>query len=225
MATLYWNRIKRLRFRIPFLICGMCIAICSCTNDHNVENGTEYIINDGNAGNSGKEYTNDRNAETDIKNITSEIEEYIQRFVSLYTSNALEDTQDQMIIEERGFFADNESKVNIIKYSDLSGNCLRYELHYYGETGNRTVNYYLCENFYWISDQKNYYSSWHLNPEYLNILYSEVDNWIVINEKTYHMHDLGDMDEMQEASTEILLLKDIEYYWESNNLQFDPDRA
>ena len=145
-----------------------------------------------------------------------EIDTYLQDFVDLYTSNALEDTENQLIIEEREFLADNGNSADIIKYSDLSGNCLRYELHYYGETGNRTVNYYMCEDFYWINDQRNHYSSWIYHPEYSNVLYSEVANWIVMYGTVYSMHDSGELEKMQEAPSEMLLLEDIESYWEEN---------
>lgn len=142
---------------------------------------------------------------------------YLQDFVDLYTSNALEDTENQLIIEEREFLADNGNSADIIKYSDLLGNCLRYELHYYGETGNRTVNYYLCEDFYWVNDRRNHYSSWIYHPEYSNVLYSEVANWIVMYGTVYSMHDSGELEKMQEAPSELLLLEDIESYWEENH--------
>lgn len=199
---------------ILFFMCIVCMGICACTSGNDSKDGNTVTCTD----NEILDSTSGNYANLDIQtlDISREIENYIATFIQLYTSTVIEDEDIEaaLVIEERKFSADNGNEVTIIKYSDLSGASLRYELHYYGETGNRTVNYYLCENFYWISNQMNYYSSWVLDPDNNNILYSQVDHWIVMDETVYSMYDSGKLEKIQEVPSEILLLQDVESYWE-----------
>lgn len=210
MDMLCGRRNRALKFMILFSICSATIGMCACAGDNPVENSNTYAVSSNEICTS----VSDNDAEANIQemNVSHEIDEYIKRFMGLYTSNALEDMESQLMIEEGEFSSQNENGATIIKYSDLSGNTLRYELHYYGETGNRTVNYYLCENFYWISSQMNYYSSQIFKPDYLNVLYSEMDNWIVMGETVYVMHDSGKLEEADQAQLEIPLLEEVEGY-------------
>ena len=146
---------------------------------------------------------------TESVDISREIDEYIQHFIGLYTSNYLDDTAPAMVVWEQEFPGDNESEASLTVYSDLSGNHLRYELHYYGETGNQIINYYLCENFVWVSSRYNCYSSWMLSAGDSNILYSEIDNWIIMGETVYIMHDNGELEETDKTQLEIPMPEEI----------------
>ena len=144
-------------------------------------------------------------ADLDAMAILHEIDDYIEHFTGLYTSNTLGDTASAMIIEEQNFPSDNDNGASLTVYSDSSGKRLRYELRYYGETGNQVINYYLCEDFVWISRQSNYYSSWILTDGDSDILYSEIDNWIIVGETLYIMHDNGSLEEMEITQLEVPL--------------------
>ena len=151
----------------------------------------------------------DEHSETDmvsLLDILREIEEYRSEFIESYTSNALSDefpdVEPEMIIKEHDFPSDNSEGASITVYSRLSGKHLRYELHYYGETGNSVINYYLCKNFVWVSRQNNYYSSQTLSAEYLDVLYSTMENWIITDEAAYIMHDNEELEEIDRAQLE-----------------------
>ena len=144
-------------------------------------------------------------ADLDAMAISNEIDHYIENFIDLYTSNTLGDTAPVMVIEEQNFPSDNDNGASLTVYSDLSGKRLRYELRYYGETGNQVINYYLCEDFVWISRQSNYYSSWILADGDSDILYSEIDNWVIVGETLYIMHDNGGLEETEITQLEVPL--------------------
>lgn len=151
------------------------------------------------------EYVVPHEADLDVMAISHEIDVYIESFTALYTNNTLDDTAPTMVIEEQNFPSNNDNGACLTIYSDLSGKHLRYKLTYYGETGNQVINYYLCENFVWISRQSNYYSSWILTDGYSDILYSEIDNWIVMDETVYIMHDNGELEKTEKAQLDVPL--------------------
>ena len=138
-----------------------------------------------------------------LLDILREIEEYKSRFIELYTSNASEDTESEMIIAEHDFPSDNDGGASLTVYSRLSGKHLRYELNYYGEAGNSVINYYLCNNFVWLSRQNNYYSSLTLSVEYSDVLYSTIENWIITDNAAYIMHDNGGLEEIDRTQLEM----------------------
>ena len=146
--------------------------------------------------------------ETDVESldILREMEKYKSRFIELYSSNALSDefpdVEPEMIIEEHDFPSDSSESASLTVYSALSGKRWRYEIHYYGETGNSVINYYLCNDFVWISRQNNYYSSLTLSAEYSDVLYSTIENWIITDDATYIMHDNRNLEQIDKAQLE-----------------------
>lgn len=75
-------------------------------------------------------------AEQNLPDIEQEIAEYRMNFIELYTSTAMEETESQINIEEMEIdFGDNGEPATLIKYTDSSGEVLRYQLQFYGETG------------------------------------------------------------------------------------------
>ena len=147
----------------------------------------------------------------DAIDISQEIDNYVKGFIELYTSIAFDDTMPTMIIEEKDVPDNIEDADSFMVYSDLSGKRLRYKLNYYGETGNQVINYYLCENFVWISRQSNYYSSWILTAGYSDVLYSQIDNWIIMGETVYKIQDNGELEEMEETQLEVPLPENFAY--------------
>ena len=60
-------------------------------------------------------------ADLDAMAISHEIDDYIEHFTGLYTSNTLGDTASAMIIEEQNFTSDNDNGASLTVYSDSSG--------------------------------------------------------------------------------------------------------
>ena len=122
-------------------------------------------------------------AEQNLPDIEQEIAEYRMNFIELYTSTAMEETESQINTEEMEIdFGDNGEPATLIKYMDSSGEVLRYNLQFYGETGQCSIDYYLCKDFVHISRKNDYYSSWILTAGYSDVLYSTIENWIVTDE-------------------------------------------
>lgn len=189
--------------------CAQTVEDAPSAEIENVEIGNVASKNDEKKDIKGEEEedTEDKESEGDETDeesldILREIEEYKSRFIELYTSNASEDTESGMIIEEHGFPSDSGEGASVTVYSDLSGRKLRYELRYYGETGNNVINYYLCDNFVWVSRQYNYYSSLTLRAGYSDVLYSTMENWIFTEDAVYIMHDNGELEETDKTQLE-----------------------
>ncbi len=152
-------------------------------------------------------------AETNLPDIEQEIEEYRMHFIELYTSNAMEETEDRINIEEMEIdYGDNGEPATLIKYTDLSGEKLRYQLQFYGETGRSSIDYYLCKDFVLISRKYDYYSSWVLTADYSDVLYSTIENWIVMDENVYFLHSDGELEKIEKTQLEAPTLEEIEAF-------------
>ncbi|MDE5597527.1 MAG: hypothetical protein K2J04_06805, partial [Lachnospiraceae bacterium] len=151
--------------------------------------------------------------ETNLPDIEQEIEEYRMHFIELYTSNAMEETEDRINIEETEIdYGDNGEPATLIKYTDSSGEKLRYQLQFYGETGRSSIDYYLCEDFILISRKNDYYSSWVLTAGYSDVLYSTIENWIVIDENIYILHSDGELEKIEKTQLEVPTPEEIETF-------------
>ena len=189
--------------------CAQTVEDAPSAEIENVEIGNVASKNDEKKDIKGEEEedTEDKESEGDETDeesldILREIEEYKSRFIELYTSNASEDTESELIIEEHDFPSDSSEGASVTVYSDLSGKKLRYELRYYGETGNNVINYYLCDNFVWVSRQYNCYSSMTLRAGYSDVLYSTMENWIFTEDAVYIIHDNGELEETDKTQLE-----------------------
>ena len=148
---------------------------------------------------------NDSKLNIDTEEIFSEIDEYMNSFIGLYTGNAFDDVSAGIAIEEKEILYDNNNAV-LVKYIDSSVNKpLRYTVQLYGETMNVIINYYLCENFTLVSRQCNYYSSWMLTVGGSDVLYSTIENWIIVDETIYVLHDNGELEELEGETFDIPL--------------------
>ena len=160
------------------------------------------------------EKTEKEEPETNLPDIEQEIEEYRMHFIELYTSNAMEETEDRINIEEMEIdYGDNGEPATLIKYTDSSGEKLRYQLQFYGETGRCSIDYYLCKDFVFISRKTDYYSSWVLTVDYSDVLYSTIENWIVIDENVYILHSDGELEKIEKTQLEVPALEEINLVW------------
>lgn len=151
-------------------------------------------------------------AEQNLPDIEQEIAEYRTNFIELYTSTAVEETESRINIEEMEIdFGDNGEPATLIKYTDSSGQVLRYQLQFYGETGQCSIDYYLCKDFVLISRRNDYYSSWILTAGYSDVLYSTIENWIVIDENAYILHSDGELEEIERTQLEIPMLEELRH--------------
>ena len=151
--------------------------------------------------------------ETNLRDIEQEIAEYRTNFIELYTSTAMEETESQINIEEMETdFGDNGEPATLIKYTDSSGEVLRYQLQFYGETGQCSIDYYLCKDFVLISRKNDYYSSWVLTAGYSDVLYSTIENWIITDEDACILHSNGELEKIEKTQLEVPMLEEIEKF-------------
>lgn len=80
------------------------------------------------------------------------------------------------------------------------------------ETGQCSIDYYLCKDFVLISRKNDYYSSWVLTAGYSDVLYSTIENWIIIDENTYILHSDGELEKIEKSQLEVPMLEEIEIY-------------
>ena len=161
--------------------------------------------------------------EQNLPDIEQEIAEYRMNFIELYTNTAMEETESQIYIEEMEIgFGDNGEPATLIKYTDSSGEELRYQLQFYGETGQCSIDYYLCKDFVLISRKNDYYSSWVLTAGYSDVLYSTIENWIVVDENTYILHSDGDLEEIEKTQLNIPMLEEIEKFAQNEGPRVEP---
>ncbi len=181
-----WMRCKILKFIFFISVIGVCIGMSACSQKDNA------------------------GQDIDITEILQGIDEYKTKFISLYTNNVYEDTESAIRIEENDFIYMNEQIATLTRYSDLSDDYLRYKILVGGETGDVIINYHLCEGFIWISEQRNYYSSWMPDTGYPDILYSVTEQWILIGETIYILHDDGILEEVPWEQLNIPALKELD---------------
>ena len=195
-----------------FCLSGLCLSACG---KDEVETGTVIeLINTEKTTETEEEAGTEGEVETNLPDIEQEIEEYRMHFIELYTSNAMEDTEDRINIEETEIdYGDNGEPATLIKYTDSSGEKLRYQLQFYGETGRSSIDYYLCKDFVLISRKNDYYSSWVLTAGYSDVLYSTVENWIVIDENVYVLHSDGELEKIEKTQLEVPTLEEINLVW------------
>lgn len=135
------------------------------------------------------------------KQVAEKIEEYKDTFIGLYTTYAEGSGETAIKIETREIDSDSSEGGELFVYTDANGRELRYKLDAYGETGNAVTNYYLCDGFVWVNKETNYYSSWILKEGFSDTLYSRVENWIVMDDKTYILHNNGELEETEPEET------------------------
>lgn len=126
--------------------------------------------------------------------VEQEIEAYMEEFVSMYMSEICGGEQ-RIYIQSKDVYADNmSSPVELIVYQNDREEDIRYTIQIYGETGNAVTDYYLCENFIYVNQTKEYYSSHILTGGYDDVLYRQTDDWIILGDEVYMLKDNGEME-------------------------------
>ena len=172
-----------------FTILMSIILISGCSEEQDSELQTAGLSTD---------------ASTKQEEFAEKIEEYKSRFIGLYTTGASGDEEAAIKIEEREISVESSEGSALYVYTDADGEELRYRLHIYGETGDAVLNYYLCDGFVWVSMQNNYHSSWILKAGFSDVLYSDVENWILTDDTAYILHDDGELEEIEKNEIEDL---------------------
>lgn len=175
----YKDAMIHIRVKLFILICGI-IVISGCGGENEQAP----------AGNAGDEMAGGQ------EEIAGKIEEYKDTFTGLYTTGAEGSGEPVIRIETLEIESGSSEGGELFVYTDTDGKRLRFRLDSYGETGNAVTNYYLCDGFVWVSKETNHYSSWILREGFSDTLCSEVENWIVVDDKTYILHDDGELEEI-----------------------------
>lgn len=58
----------------------------------------------------------------------------------------------------------------------------------------------------------DYYSSWVLTAGYSDVLYSTIENWIVIGENVCILHSDGELEKIEKTQLEVPALEEIEAF-------------
>ncbi|MBD5449175.1 MAG: hypothetical protein HDR28_03250 [Lachnospiraceae bacterium] len=90
--------------------------------------------------------------------------------------------------------------IELTVYTNDKEENVRYKIEIYGETGKSITDYYLCENFIYVNQEREYYSSQILMKNYDDILYRRTSDWIITEDKVYILQDNGKMKEDAEYS-------------------------
>lgn len=131
-------------------------------------------------------------------NIKQQIEAYMEEFKSMYMSKVC--GMDQKIfIKSQDIYVDNLGyPIELTVYKNDKGEDVRYQVQLYGETGNSVTDYYLCNGFIYVNQEKEYYSSQILVENYNDVLYRETNDWIIFEDKVYILQDDGEMQTVDE---------------------------
>lgn len=131
---------------------------------------------------------------------TQEIEIYMKDFMSLYMSEACGGKQRLFMKSKDIYTTDFDSPIELTVYTNDKEENVRYKVEIYGETGKSITDYYLCENFIYVNQEREYYSSQILMNNYDDILYRRTSDWLIIEDKVYILQDNGEMKEDAEYS-------------------------
>lgn len=65
--------------------------------------------------------------------------------------------------------------------------------------------HYFCNAFTAVSMENKYYSSWILTLGYADVLYTVVENYIIVDEALYRVYDDGTLEKTRKEEAGILL--------------------
>lgn len=98
-------------------------------------------------------------------------------------------------MKSKDVYAEEQGEpIELTVYTNDQGEDIRYKVQVYAETGKSEINYYLCENLIYVNQKKDYYSSWVLTANYDDVLYSQTDDWIILEDKVYTLKDNEEME-------------------------------
>lgn len=129
--------------------------------------------------------TTDSTSTPDEAYYYSKLTEVRSNFEGIYSSQAL--GEDTLLIEEAEIDAETSMGASIKRFLNKAGEPLRYIITYYGETGQRQIDYYIDDFGLFVSEINVYYASKSINAEYMDPLYTEVENYCLKDGNVYEM--------------------------------------
>lgn len=122
-----------------------------------------------------------------------EIKAYMEEFVNSYMSEVCGGDQ-KIFMQTKDIYVDDFGyPVELTVYRNDKGEDIRYQIQLYGETGRSVTDYYLCEHFIYVNEEKEYYSSQMLAENYDDVLYRKTTDWIILEDGIYLLQDNGEM--------------------------------
>ena len=112
-----------------------------------------------------------------------ELENDISEFYSKFASDAW---NKKISVTDK---TSEETDAELIKYTDLEGNVLRYEIVIYGETGKATLDYYFIKDYIYVKILSEYYT-FPINASEENmpyVLYRTFQEGIIYKEDIYKL--------------------------------------
>jgi len=113
----------------------------------------------------------------------TELENDISEFYSKFASDAW---NKKISVTDK---TSEETDAELIKYTDLEGNVLRYEIVIYGETGKVTLDYYFIKDYIYVKILSEYYT-FPINASEENmpyVLYRTFQEGIIYKEDIYKL--------------------------------------
>lgn len=126
-------------------------------------------------------------------NIRQGIESYMEAFISMYMSEAVGGEQKIFIQSQDIDVDDFGYPVELTVYKNDNEEDIRYQVQLYGETGNSVTDYYLCADFIYVNQEKEYYSSQIQLENENDVLYRETNDWIILDDIVYVLRDDGEV--------------------------------
>lgn len=162
-------RKRSIKLRQPLVIVMIALASMGCVQQETEES---------------------QKAEIDVK---QEIETYMEDFVSSYMSEICGGDQ-KILMQTKDIYVDDFGyPVELTVYRNDKEEDIRYQIQLYGETGRSVTDYYLCEHFIYVNEEKEYYSSQILTENYNDVLYRKTTDWIILEDEIYLLLDSGEM--------------------------------
>jgi hypothetical protein len=120
------------------------------------------------------------------ENIVECLDQYFSQFISLYTSDAMENSNNNIIIEQKDIFIQSTEGATCTVYKKNDKTIIRAKVNIYGETGKKEINYYfLNETQAVIYIEEIQYSSMVLTINYSDVLYKTIEECYYDGENIY----------------------------------------
>lgn len=132
--------------------------------------------------------------------VTQGIEAYMEEFVGMYMSEICGGDQKVFMQSKEVYADDFGGPIELTVYKNDQGEDIRYQVQLYGETGSNVTDYYLCEDFIYVNQEKIYYSSRILALNYDDVLYRETTDWVILDDTVYELFDNGEMEADEDYS-------------------------
>lgn len=147
--------------------------------------------------------------------VTQGIETYMEEFVGMYMSEICGGDKKVFMQSKEVYADDSGEPIELTVYKNDQGEDIRYQVQLYGETGSSVTDYYLCEDFIYVNQEKIYYSSRILALNYDDVLYRETTDWVILDDTVYELLDNGEMEADEDYS--FYSIKDVTWWAEETD--------